>query len=425
MNTQTAARNHLIDAARVASVAVVVMFHGLLYEVQDDAGRPAVVPWGPDRPWWIASWFFMIMPVFFVAGGYAHAVTSDGLVRRGQSYAHHLANRGRRLVGPLVVFLTAATLVSSVGAWTTDAARAIELSAQFAQLLWFIAVYLVIVAAAPFLVAWHDRWGALVMLPMLLAAVAIDAWAFRSGNHELRYWNLLTVWPLCHQFGIAYHRGWFPRGPVWLPVAALATAAVTIPVLIGWFGYPMSAVGLATIPIANVQPPTVAMAVLGFAQAGVLGLLERAGLLARLSDAAQRGLAVANALLMTTYLWHIPCILAAGLALFGVSRLVPGLTWLLLSQPMVVAVSLAIVVLVVPWIGRVDLRLVPPIGDDPPLVPTVLAYAVLTAGVGLVWRTGTTLHPDAPWSALGLALTFGGAALLARTARGRTPAAGA
>lgn len=92
---------------------------------------------------------------------------------------------------------------------------------------------------------------------------------------------------------------------------------------------------------------------------------------------------------------------------------------------MVVAVSLAIVVLVVPWIGRVDLRLVPPIGDDPPLVPTVLAYAVLTAGVGLVWRTGTTLHPDAPWSALGLALTFGGAALLARTARGRTPAAGA
>lgn len=418
MTSQPEARNHLIDVARVASVLVVVVFHGLLYQIGVVDGSPTVIPWGPDYRWWIASWFFMIMPVFFVAGGYAHAVSVDSLARRGESYAHYLANRGRRLVGPLVVFLGASTLVSSVAAWTMDAGRAIELSRQFAQLLWFIAVYLIIVAAAPWLVRAHDRWGAAVPVPFLVAAIAIDAWSFAVGDHEVRYWNLLTVWPLCHQLGIAYQRGWFRRGPMWRPLLAVLAAAVTIPLLIRYVGYPLSAVGLATIPIANVQPPTVAMAVLGLAQAGALGLLERAGVLRTFGPRAERLVAVAGALLMTTYLWHIPCILLAGALLFGVSRLVPDATGLLLSQPSVVVVTLAIIVALVPLIGRLDLRLIPRLGVRPRVRPTVTAFAVLTAGVGIVWRNGTTLHPAAPWSVLGLLAFFAGAVLLARAAAG-------
>lgn len=128
------------------------------------------------------------------------------------------------------------------------------------------------------------------MLALTLLAVAVDAAAFSVGSNEVRYLNLLTVWPLCHQLGIAYHRGWFRQGPAWVPWLVLAGSAATIPVLIFGFGYPGSSIGLGDIPIANVLPPTVAMIVLGCGQTALLGLLQRAGVAATLPPRVERGL---------------------------------------------------------------------------------------------------------------------------------------
>ena len=72
-------RNHTLDAARAFAVFVVVVFHSLLYEVHlSPAGWPDLVPWAPPHwPWWFLSWFFMVIPLFFAAGGFGHAHLVD------------------------------------------------------------------------------------------------------------------------------------------------------------------------------------------------------------------------------------------------------------------------------------------------------------------------------------------------------------
>lgn len=231
-------RNHLIDLARALSVFVVVTFHCLLYRIVVVDGAPAMVPWAPlpHAAWWTASWFIMIIPLFFIAGGFAHALVVDRMRAQGRGYTYYLTSRARRLVGPLLVFAGFFTLLGTAAAWLWDAGASVALSVQFAQLLWFIATYLVIVGVAPLMVTLHDRFGVLPMLALTVLAVAVDAWAMASGTNDLRYLNLVTVWPLCHQLGIAYHRGWFRRGRAWVPWLALVLSAATIPVLIAGFG---------------------------------------------------------------------------------------------------------------------------------------------------------------------------------------------
>ena len=408
-------RNHLIDLSRALSVVVVVTFHCLLYQIVVVDGRPQVVPWAPQphAAWWTASWFVMIIPLFFIAGGFAHALVIDRMRAEGRSYPHYLAARARRLVGPLLLFAGFATVLSTAGAWLYSAPDSVALSVQFAQLLWFVAIYLVIVGAAPLMVTLHDRVAWLPLLALTALAAAVDAWSFAAGDPQLRYWNLLTVWPMCHQLGIAYHRGWFRRGPVWIPVAVIAVAAGLIPVLIFGLGYPASSIGLGDIPVANVLPPTLAMIVLACGQTAALGLLERAGVARTLPPRVERGLGVANALAVTTYLWHIPCITIAGGLLFGLSRLASGLTDALLSQLAVVVVTWSLIVAVVPLIGRLEYALIPPLARAPGQ-GAIGAYLLLTAGTALIWRHGTVLHPSEPWSLVGLVLLGAGMAWLAR-----------
>ncbi|MFT3861309.1 acyltransferase family protein [Micropruina sp.] len=410
-------RNHLIDLARALSVLVVVTFHCLLYQVVVVDGRPQVVPWAPQphAAWWTASWLVMIIPLFFIAGGFAHALVVDKQRAQGRGYTYYLASRAHRLVGPLLIFVGFCTALTTAAAWLGPTGPAVALSVQFAQLLWFIAVYLVIVGVAPFMVTLHDRtpWLPVVVLGVL--AIAVDVWSFAAGDFQVRYANLLTVWPLCHQFGIAYHRGWFRTGAAWVPSLVIGLAATTIAVLIFGFGYPGSSIGLGDIPIANVLPPTVAMAVLGAAQVSVLGLLQRAGVAATLSRRNERALALANALAVTTYLWHIPCIVIAGGLLVGLSLLVPPAVGVLLAQPTMVIVTYAVIALVVPRIGRLEYALIPRLGETPArgVLP---AYLLLMLGTALVWHYGTVLHPAQPASAAGLALLAGGMAWLARAA---------
>jgi len=411
------ARNHLIDLARAMSVFVVVTFHCLLYTIVVVDSVPQMVPWAPHphASWWTASWFIMIIPLFFIAGGFAHAFVIDRLRSQGRTYTYYLASRARRLVGPLLLFVGFCTVLSTLAAWFYSAPVSIALSVQFAQLLWFIAVYLVIVGVAPLMVRLHDRWGVLPMAALAAAAVAVDAWSFAAGQPEVRYLNLLTVWPLCHQLGIAYHRGWFRTGPVWTAWAVLGAAVLLIPVLIFGFGYPASSIGLGDIPIANVLPPTAAMIVLGCGQAAALGLLERAGVARRLSSRVERGLSVGNALAVTTYLWHIPCIVLAGGALVGLTRLMPSAAPVLLSQGSMVLVTWGVIAALVPLIGRLEFALMPGLSDTPGQ-GVIGAYLLLTIGTALVWRYGAVLHPDQPGSLAGLFLLAGGMVWLTRAA---------
>ncbi|MFZ2164055.1 MAG: acyltransferase [Propionibacteriaceae bacterium] len=414
MSSAREPRNHLIDAARAASILVVVWAHCMLYQISLVDGRPKVTPWAPGPIWWFVSWVFMIMPTFFIAGGFGHAISLNSTPPGPAGLALFLAQRGRRLVGPLVLFISFLTVTSTLAAWFWDAPAAILYSAQLCQLLWFLTVYLVVALIAPAMVRLHDRYGVWVMIVLALAAASVDAWSFAVNNYQLRNLNMLLVWPLCHQFGIAYQRGWWRRQPAWLSGASIVAGIVGVVVLVFGFGYPASALGFANIPIANIQPPTLAMACLGLAQAGALGLLEKAGFLRVIPPKLVRPLAVANALAVTLYLWHIPFIFLSGMLLLGLSYLLPGAAPVFLWQGTLLLVTVVVLGASVMGIGRVEAALIPPLGTAPRLGPTIVAYLVLVGATALVWHDGTVLHPSSPGSVIGVLGIYLGVALMAK-----------
>lgn len=408
-------RNHLIDLARILSVLVVVVFHSLLWQVLVVDGRIEVVPWAPGPVFWAISWIATIIPVFFIAAGYANAVVVDKWRASGAPYSAFLTLRGSRLLGPMTTFMAAFTIIGTVAAGLGWLGVATTLSRQFAQLLWFAVVYQLLLAAAPLAVWLHDRFGAWVMLSLLVGAVSVDVVVQSGGNLQLEWLNLAFVWPLAHQWGIAYHRGWFRRWPVWRLVAIVAACAGVIAMLVFALRYPPAAVAWADVLVANLQPPTVAMMVLGFAQAAALGLFERAGLASRLKPRTDRVVRIANALLLTVYLWHIPVIVCTAGALAGLSLWLPAAAPVLMNQLLLVVLVLAVVAVAVPSMARLEVRLIPRPGPGYPLPGRAEAgYTLFAAGTFAVWQTGAVLHPSALWPTAAVALFAVGAAYLRR-----------
>ena len=186
--------------------------------------------------------------------------------------------------------------------------------------------------------------------------------------------------------------------------------------LVAGFGYPPTSVGFADLPIANVQPPTLAMAALALAQCGVLGLVERSGALASVPPRVERALGVLNAAMVSIYLWHIPCIGLAGGALALIALAAPATAPVLLSPAVLALAAMAILAVVVPLLGQVELRMIPPLGPRQDTTLAVLAFGLLGAGTLLVWQTGTVVHPARPGSTLGVVVIWVGAWLMGRAA---------
>lgn len=387
-------RNHLIDLARISSMLIVVVFHSLLWQVLLVDGKPLVVPWAPGPVWWAISWITTIIPVFFVAAGYANAVVVDKWRATGAPYADFLTLRGSRLLGPMSLFLIVFTVIGTVAAWAGWLPEAAALSRQFAQVLWFAVVYQLLLAAAPVAVWLHDRAGAWVMLPLLAGVIGVDVAVRLTGDPGWAWINLAFAWPLAHQWGIAYHRGWFHTWPTGRLVAAISVAVLGIVALVFWAHYPPAAVAWADVLVANLLPPTLAIVVLGFIQTCVLGLLDRAGVAARLGERAGGLVRLANALLLTAYLWHIPAIVVSASLLLGLALGVPAAAPVLMNPLLLVVVVVVVVVLVVPLIARVEVRFIPKPGPGrAPQVLAVTGYALFAAGTWAVWQLGAVLHP--------------------------------
>jgi hypothetical protein len=199
--------------------------------------------------------------------------------------------------------------------------------------------------------------------------------------------------------------------------AVLLGASAAIAALIFLFGYPASAVGFANAPVANHLPPTLAMALLGIAQAAGMGLVERSGMFASLSGKAEARLARLSALMMTVYLWHVPCLLVGGAGLILLARLMPAAAPALRSQFTVLAVGLLLISVLVPLIGLVEYRLIPPLGTTQDRYLALLSFVLMIAGAMLVWHHGTVVHPLHVWSSLGVLTVWAGAWTMVRASR--------
>ena len=306
------ARNLAVDFYRVSGVVLIVLGHWLAGSVTYHDGyfgrqNPLV-----DQPWtqWL-TWPFQAVPTFFLVAGYAGAVSwtrrgdSDGVSR--QAWLRH---RLARVLGPTTVYvgLVSAVVVAldlrHIAGSTLDYA-----GWAVAMHLWFLAVYLLVVALTPVAIAAQRRCGLWASAALAAGVVVVDAVSLGWHVPHLGLLNYLLCWGALYQLGIAW-RGGLLAGR--RPALLLCGSAVALALLILLGPYPISMIGVPGQTMQNTDPPSTAMLAFGYTQAALAMTLAPALNRALRARFLRRVLATANSNVMALYLWHmIPVVIVA------------------------------------------------------------------------------------------------------------------
>ncbi|MFE9421520.1 acyltransferase [Kitasatospora sp. NPDC006697] len=299
-------RDRYVDFLRALAIVLVVLGHwlitGLVRDSDGSISAPELLATVPWTQWLTLG--FQIMPLFFLAGGYAAA---GSLTRNPLPATAWMRSRALRLLLP-----TAAYAVLVLGAMAVCTAAGVDrgllgmvgwaLGMQF----WFLPVFLLLGAATPALHAAHRRWGLLV--PAALAAAAL-----LLGRTPLAPADYLLVWGVAYQLGFCWHDGQLTLRRS----AALAGAgAAAFALLIGLGPYPVSLVLVTGERLSNTNPPSPAMLAWALTQTGLCVLLAPAMRRVLARERIWRLVRPLGAQSMTLYLWHMVPVLAAAAAFY-------------------------------------------------------------------------------------------------------------
>ncbi|MFJ3635548.1 acyltransferase [Streptomyces sp. NPDC090112] len=384
-------RDRYVDLLRVASLGTVIAGHWLMAAVSGDGigNLLALVP-----ALQVLTWGLQIMPVFFFVGGFSHALSYRSLARRADGrpvYAAFLRARLRRLLRPTLLFvLVWAVLALTVqlagrggGTLTGAALRLVT------QPLWFIGIYLAMVAFTPPLLRLHERHGWAAFAALAGAAALVDVLRFAFGVPYVEFLNFAFVWLAVHQLGFLRADGRIRR-PGLLAAAGLAGAAL----LVALGPYPLSMVGMPGEKVSNMAPPTLALLCHGLWLVGAVQLAARPAAAWLRRPRVWRTVVAANGVAMTAFLWHLTAMLAVYGALLALGMDLP--------EPATAA-----------WWAQVPVR--------------ILAAAALTAGFVALFRRFEAPAPApapaavpaaGPRAALGITLCLLGVLGLSMTGLG-------
>jgi hypothetical protein len=272
---------------------------------------------------WPLTWTGDVMALFFFAGGYANWVSLAGSARRGESKGTYLARRLRRLLGPTFIFLGAwlgsDLVIRAAGLESLSPLRhvAIGNTIPFGP-LWFLGVYLVVVAVSPWTAAAHRRWGIAVPLAMVAAVAVADWQAFAHNSGAPLAANLLMVWLIPHQLGYFYADGTLQRLSATACAGVAATGLVILAVLTSLPYYPRSLIN-PRWTVLSIDAPMLSLVADGLWLIGLALLLRGPAERMLANPRRWRVLSRANDLTMPVYLWHMTAYLVA----------ISTLTWLL------------------------------------------------------------------------------------------------
>jgi surface polysaccharide O-acyltransferase-like enzyme len=405
------ARDRAVDVARLAALVVVMFGHCALLLATIDGGGvrignllgalPAIEP---------VTWIVQVMPLFFLAGGAAGAYGW----RSGTPWGTWLFTRAQRLCRPVFWYLAAWTVGLLVVRLMLGAESAEDVGRESVALLWFLGVYLVVLAFVPALMRLGTaRAVGVVVAALLVAAAVVDRVRFATGTPTAGVVNFVIVWLIPVVIGVAYARRTISARAA-LVVAAAALAAQVALVVVG--RYDVSLVVTGAERTSNVSPPTLLLAL--HCTWMSLVFVAAAGAVRRWAERPRvwHVVAVGNAGAMTLYLWHIPAIAIAMFTLhaFGLDAYdvqAPGFWGLLALRAVVFAVVMAVM-----------FRLLSPLEHrrlpwwDSPAGATgarsaLAGLMICVAGVALVLLAKNGLTGLAGWSALGC---FVAAAAVAR-----------
>ncbi len=317
-------RNRYADLLRVAALGGVVYGHWLLTVITDSHGQLGGLDALNYVSW--ARWgtlLFQVMPVFFLVGGYVNARSwtahADGSAAnpwpQWGPWARWVRYRAIRLLRPATVYVAVSVLVIAAARTAGSSPRVLAAAGWLVAFqLWFLPVYLLLIALTPVLLAAHRRWGLAVPMVMAVAAAAVDAAVLGLHLPVVGYANYLLVWGAMHQWGFAWQDGRL-TSPRWRPYALAGVGALVLAGLLAWSPFPVDMIGDGE-RVTNTTPPSIALLAFAAAQAGLLlaaepaasKLLARPGLwrlVTRLNDRA-----------MTVYLWHMAPVIVVAVAFY-------------------------------------------------------------------------------------------------------------
>jgi hypothetical protein len=391
-------RDRFIDLLRVACIAVVVLGHW--------ATTTAV--WEPDRVLGVnalsvipgtrlATWLVQVMPLVFFAGGFANSVSR----RRSGGYLAYLDARLGRLLVPtgafLAIWLALGLAAEAVDPGSVGKARAAEVAALP---LWFLGIYLVVVALAPAMEALHRRFGLWAAGALAAAVGIVDLVSIGRGIEGVGGANYAFQWLFAHQLGFAYADGtlgrWGRRGAA--AMAAAGLAGLVLLTTVG--GYPVSLVGVPGQERSNAQPPSLAMVALTLWLVGLALVLRPAGERWAVRPGPKRLVRAVHPVVLTAFLWHITAIAVGA----GVARAAgapepaigSGLWWAL--RPAWLVGLLPFLALLVWVFRRFEVHPRGRLIADHPLAAAAAGFGVFAVAVGILGFGETGFFPFAPES---------------------------
>ena len=206
-------RDRAIDVIRITALIGVVIGHTVM---AISIIRGGVLIWDnlltTSTVFQALTWIFQIMPLFFFAGA-AACVTSW---RTGANWGGWLLNRCSRLFRPVFYYfafwaVALAVLYPLLPQHVYEPVAGISI-----QLLWFLGVYVLVLAAMPALyrITTPARLAAGVIGTYAMVAV-IDAVRLHwSAAAPIGYLNL-AAWLIPGMFGVAYRRQLITGAPRW------------------------------------------------------------------------------------------------------------------------------------------------------------------------------------------------------------------
>lgn len=392
-----AARNRYVDFLRAISILVVITGHWMIataFFADGELQQGHLLKSHPQTQW--LTWIFQVMPVFFMVGGYANAVSLDSARARNIGYARWLSTRLTRLVTPLLILMFFWAVLSVAMSALGARPATIQYASQAALIpTWFLAIYIMVAILAPATYAFWQRCGFVSFWVFVGVAILTDALFFLADLRWPGWSNYFWVWLAVHQLGYAWRNERAGSAGRLLLYATLGFIALWFLIIEG--PYPLAMVGSPDEGLSNTLPPKITLIALGVFQFGVLLALEKP-MRQWLEDLRLWTFTVLiNSMIMTIYLWHITIMIVFVALLFMAGgtglEILPGSQAWWLTRPLWILVLITLLLPVALLLSPLERHTRSADLPVPSAVRQIVGAMTLSLGVALLAMYGYSGGP--------------------------------
>src|SRR5690606_22337190 len=264
-------RDRYPDALRAGALLVVVLGHWMATLPRVDGGRLAgtdhlLAAWDAAG---VITWLVQVVPLFVFVSA---AVSTPGVQQRlesGQSQLRWWAGRALGLARPTVTYLAVLAGLALLAVLTGG--RLLQaFNTSLTIHLWFLLMLLGVQAVLPLAVRADRRFGLGAVAGLIAVAAAADllragvrapedllelGTRVRGSTPGIGWINMLAVWLLPQQLGIAWKQGRFAGARAGAAMLLLGAAWLAGAIA---SGYPVAMVGVE-LAGNNMLPPTLAL----------------------------------------------------------------------------------------------------------------------------------------------------------------------